>query len=210
MAFKSFYRNSDTQSAVWEKPLWTKLSKQLGFRMMEQFSVFYTFSFDNIYSALLCCNKRNQPNDILMTYASLVSTLRLLSTTIFACNSLHFVIPDERTINECYLTYARGVLMAAGWAGKTTTSNGQCTVYCSFEICVYVSVRPHFPCVRRVLYVCFFESAISSASLWLCTKLCCSLIKHFVQTDSEHVNRCVHGLKAYTESLCCWRFIFKV
>lgn len=72
--------------------------------------LFYTTYFDGIYSALLCCNKK--PN--YMTYASLVSPTYTSCLTIFACNSLHFFMPNKCSINKCYLTYALVVLMKTG------------------------------------------------------------------------------------------------
>lgn len=46
-----------------------------------------------------------------------------------------------------------------------------------------------------VLYIYFLNLQISSASLWPCTKLCCSFIQHFVQTYSKYVNYCVDRFK---------------
>ena len=61
----------------------------------------------HVSSALLCCNKK--PNDIMS-----LSTQHLMSLTIFACNTLHFFMPNQCSINKCYLTYALVVLLATG------------------------------------------------------------------------------------------------
>lgn len=139
-----------TLSSVWET--FDYHNDKLGFRMMNYFLCFIVLTVYILpYYAV---TKTKWYNDICK---SSLSTLHLMSLTIFAC--LHFFIPNKCTIKECYAL----VLMATRSAGKYTTSNEQCTVLLKYTL--YLCVRSKLKvsvecCTVRLL----FESAISSAS----------------------------------------------
>ena len=82
------------------------------------------------------------------------------------------------------------------WPGKLERihhqmDDVQSTVHLKYSYMPVLGLNSKCPLsVVRLL----FESAVSSTTLWMCTKLCC-LIKHFVQTHSKYVNKCFHRLK---------------